>query len=83
MTSLRHALQEWGNRVLSEIVSVAVAGIMVIAAVILLGVSGGPMMTATMPWTWFLASCLGLVGFALVLRVLFREFTRRSQPTTR
>lgn len=83
VTSLRHALQEWGNRVLSEIVSVAVAGIMVIAAVILLGVFGGPMMTATMPWTWFLASCLGLVGFALVLRVLFREFTRRSQPTTR
>lgn len=74
---LRTEVAAWGDRALGDVVSTLVAGVLVIAAVMLLGVDGGPMMTSTVPWTWYLAASVGLVGAGLTLRVLFRQLARR------
>ncbi|KZX22171.1 ABC1 kinase family protein [Rathayibacter tanaceti] len=69
-------LAAWGARAVGDVIGTLVAGVLVVAAVLLLGVQGGPMMTSTVPWTWYLAGVVALAGFSLILRVLFRVFAQ-------
>ncbi|OJX96916.1 MAG: hypothetical protein BGO96_02240 [Micrococcales bacterium 73-15] len=58
---------------MAELVPTIVAGILVLAAVMLFAVPGGPMLTQTISWATYLAAFVGAAGTALVLRVLFRQ----------
>lgn len=50
-----------------------VACVLVLAAVGLFAIPGGPMLTPTISWATYLAAVLGAAGTALTLRVLFRQ----------
>lgn len=57
-----------------ELVPTIVASVLVLAAVGLFAVRGGPMLTQTVSWATYLAAAVAFVGGSLVLRVLFRQF---------
>ena len=80
LTAQRRLRQEVGAmaaRATGEVVTALLSGGLVIAAVLLLGVQNGPMLTPVVPWSIYLAGVVALVGFVLGMRTLFRVFTRR------
>ena len=58
---------------MAELVPTIVACVLVLAAVGLFAIPGGPMLTPTISWATYLAAVLGAAGTALTLRVLFRQ----------
>lgn len=80
LTAQRRLRQEVGAmaaRATGEVVTALLSGVLLIAAVLLLGVNDGPMLTPVVPWSTYLAGVTALVGFVLGMRILFRQFTAR------
>lgn len=65
---------------LAELVPTIVACVLVLSAVGLFAIPGGPMLTQSISWATYLAAFVGAAGTALVLRVLFRQTSPPQSP---